>query len=122
MYTLFAALIIITCILLVLVILVQNPKGGGLSSTFGGGNQMFGVQKTTDFLDTATWTLAGVLLALTLLSNFAIDRGDAVIDEGSRVQEQVEGAGPIIQQAPTTGGAGGLNQIPTEGEGDGSAE
>lgn len=118
MYTLFAVLIIITCILLVLVILVQNPKGGGLSSTFGGGNQMFGVQKTTDFLDKATWTLAGVLLALTLLSNFAIDRGgEGVIDEGSRVQEQVEDVAPIVPQAPAGGGAGDLNSIPTEDQG-----
>ena len=34
MYTVFAILIIITSILLVLVVLVQNPKGGGLSSSF----------------------------------------------------------------------------------------
>ena len=116
MYTLFGVLIIITCILLVLVILVQNPKGGGLSSTFGGGNQMFGVQKTTDFLDKATWTLAGVLLALTLLSNFAIDRGEGTLNEGSRVQDQVEDVAPIVPQAPA-GGAGDLNQIPIEGDG-----
>lgn len=122
MYTFFAVLIIITCILLVLVILVQNPKGGGLSSTFGGGNQMFGVKKTTDFLDKATWTLAGVLLALTLLSNFAIDRGEGTLDEGSRVQEQVEGAGTIVPQVPAGGGAGDMGQIPTEGqEGGGDA-
>ena len=74
MYTLFAALIIITCILLILIIMVQNPKGGGLSSAFGGGNQIMGARKTSDFLEKTTWTLAIVLVMLTLLSNFTIPR------------------------------------------------
>ena len=29
-------LIIIACVLLIIVIMAQNPKGGGLSGTFGG--------------------------------------------------------------------------------------
>ena len=48
-FTIFLALIIIVCFLLILTIMVQNPKSGGLSSSFGGGGQMGGVQKTTDF-------------------------------------------------------------------------
>ena len=57
--------------------MVQNPKGGGLSSSFGGGGtqQLGGVQKTTDFLDKSTWTLAALLLILILLSNVAIPKG-----------------------------------------------
>ena len=76
MYTIFAILIIITSVLLVLIVLVQNPKGGGLSSSFGGGagNQIMGAKKTTDFLEKATWTLAIILISLSLLSNFAIPR------------------------------------------------
>ena len=75
---LFAILIFITCILLVLVVLVQNPKGGGLSSAFGGsssGTQILGgVKKTTDFLDRSTWTLAIALLVLVLASNLFLER------------------------------------------------
>ena len=41
------SLIIFVCILLVLVVMVQNPKGGGLSSTFGGGQQQIGGVKST---------------------------------------------------------------------------
>lgn len=42
--------------MLIVVILVQNPKGGGLSSEFGGSSsQMFGVQKTDDILEKLTW-------------------------------------------------------------------
>ena len=74
MYTLFSILIIITCILLVLIIMIQNPKGGGLSSAFGGGNQIMGARKTSDFLEKTTWTLAIILVSLALLSNFAIPR------------------------------------------------
>lgn len=74
MYTLFAILIVITCILLILIILIQNPKGGGLASTFGGGNQFMGARKTSDFLEKTTWTLAITLVVLTLTSNFSIPR------------------------------------------------
>ncbi len=55
--------------------MVQNPKGGGLSSAFGGGNQIMGARKTSDFLEKTTWTLAIVLVSLALLSNFSIPRG-----------------------------------------------
>ena len=56
--------------------MVQNPKGGGLSSRFGGDSQQIGgVKKTTDFLDKSTWVLASLLLILILLSNLTIDKG-----------------------------------------------
>ena len=77
MYTLFAILIIITCVILILIIMIQNPKGGGLSSAFGGGNQIMGARKTSDFLEKTTWTLAIILVSLALLSNFTIPRGGA---------------------------------------------
>lgn len=67
-FTIFLALIIIVCFLLILTIMVQNPKSGGLSSTFGAGGQMGGVQKTTDFLEKTTWVLGGSLILLILLS------------------------------------------------------
>ncbi|MBF1098190.1 MAG: preprotein translocase subunit SecG, partial [Riemerella sp.] len=35
-FILLMAIIIIACILLAIIILAQNPKGGGLSGTFGG--------------------------------------------------------------------------------------
>ncbi len=69
----------IVCFLLVIVIMVQNPKGGGLSTSFGGGGtqQLGGVKKTGDFLDKSTWTLATIMLALILLSNIPIMGGQA---------------------------------------------
>lgn len=51
--------------------MVQNPKGGGLSSSFGANTNMGGVQKTTDFLDKSTWTLATLLIVLILMSSLS---------------------------------------------------
>ncbi len=77
-YSVFLVLIVIVALLLILIVMVQNPKGGGLSSSFGGqGTQnLGGVQNTTNFLDKSTWTLAIALFALILLSNFAIPRNN----------------------------------------------
>ena len=61
-------------ILLMGSILVQNPKGGGVDSTFGGGaaNQMFGASKSSDFIEKATWGLAVLMLALCVVSTMLI--------------------------------------------------
>ena len=101
-FTIFLALIIIVAFLLVVVIMVQNPKGGGLSSAFGGGaNQIGGVQKTSDFLDKSTWTLATLLLVLILLSNVTImdgnDLGESKIMNG---ETEVESNVPAPVETP----------------------
>ena len=76
-FSIFLILILAVCFLLVLVIMVQNPKGGGLSSSFGWDSQQIGgVKKTTDFLDKSTWVLASLLLILILLSNITLNNGD----------------------------------------------
>ena len=79
--------------------MVQNPKGGGLSSSFGGGGtqQLGGVKKTTDFLDKSTWTLATLLLVLILVSNIAIDRGGAT-SESKALDPDAQTTQPLPQQ------------------------
>ena len=72
MYIFFSIMIIVCALLLILIVLVQNSKGGGLASGFGQGNQVMGVKKTADFLEKATWTLAGGLLVFCLLASFSI--------------------------------------------------
>ncbi len=77
MYNIILFLIIFLSFLLVLVIMVQNPKGGGLASTFGGDSQQIGgVKKTTDFLDKSTWILASLLFLLILFSNITLNTGN----------------------------------------------
>ncbi|WP_083265081.1 preprotein translocase subunit SecG [Urechidicola croceus] len=105
-YTLFLVLIMIVAVLLVLIIMVQNPKGGGLSSSFGGsGSQSIGggVQSTTNFLDKSTWTLSIALLALILLSNFAVPNKDN-LPEDTMIQETLDNRDvqDLPTQAPTT--------------------
>ena len=79
MYNIILFLIIFLSFLLVLVIMVQNPKGGGLASTFGGDSQQIGgVKKTTDFLDRSTWILASLLLLLILFSNITLNSGNDI--------------------------------------------
>jgi preprotein translocase subunit SecG len=69
MLVLFGALIILTSIILGFIVLIQNPKGGGLSGTFGGvGTQLMGVKQTTDVLEKGTWIFAAVVGLLCLLS------------------------------------------------------
>lgn len=50
----------VICLMLIAVILIQNPKGGGVDSTLGGGsaNQLFGAAKSTDLIEKITWGLA----------------------------------------------------------------
>jgi preprotein translocase subunit SecG len=76
MYIFISILILIVCILLGLIVLVQNPKGGGLAANFGGGNQFMGARQTADFLEKASWTLAVVLLLLSLTATMIIPRGN----------------------------------------------
>ena len=79
--------------------MVQNPKGGGLSSTFGGGQNIGGVQNTNNFLDKSTWTLAIVMFALILLSNFAIPRNGGI--DTKLNLDSVETTAPVTP-APAT--------------------
>jgi len=74
MYTFLIVIALIISVLLILVVLVQNPKGGGLSSSFSSSNQVMGVKKTTDFLEKATWTLAIALLVVCLVINMVKPR------------------------------------------------
>jgi len=72
-------------------VLVQNSKGGGLASNFQSSGQVMGVRKTADFLEKATWVLAGSLLVLAILGSALIPR-QAAEGNQSRVQEQIETA------------------------------
>ncbi len=96
MYTLISVIIILVCVLLVLVVLVQNSKGGGLAANFQSSNAMMGVRKTADFLEKATWTLAGALLLLSVLASSTIDKGNS--EKKSRIEDQFinqPASGPI---------------------------
>ena len=80
LYGIIMTLIVFICILLVIVILLQPGQreglSGGLAAGMAGGAAL-GARRTADLLSKTTSILAGSLLVLCVLANFAIDRGDA---------------------------------------------
>ncbi len=96
--------IIVVCVLLILVVLVQNSKGGGISSNFTAANQIMGARRGTDFIEKTTWTLAILLLVLSLLSTPKKSGStDATDTEGSRTKDKAGSIVPTakpVQQAP----------------------
>ena len=99
MYVLLTILIVIAAVLLILLVLVQNSKGGGLAAGFSSGNQVMGAPKTADFLEKASWTLAGIIIALSIIA-VGFNKSDAATTEaGSAITEQVQEAYEAEQAA-----------------------
>jgi preprotein translocase subunit SecG len=56
-------------VILICAVLIQNPKGGGIDSTFGSGaNQMFGASGSANIIEKATWVFAVALFAMCILT------------------------------------------------------
>ena len=85
MYVFISILILIASILLILIVLIQNSKGG-----FSSSNQIMGVRKTTDFLEKATWTLAGTVVVLSIVITAFIPRAQHA--NQSEIKEQINNA------------------------------
>ena len=92
MYNLITILIVIICVFMTLIVLVQNSKGGGLAANFSASNQIMGVRKTADFLEKATWTLAGSLVLLCVLAALILPSSSATNANDSILNEQIENA------------------------------
>src|SRR6478735_10104478 len=110
MITLIGIILIVITALLVVVVLIQNPKGGGLSSSFGAAsNQFMDVKRTGDFLEKSTWVFFACLIVLCLSSNAVITSGDDgetsktgsefVDKQGAKAQKQ-QPAQPAATPAP----------------------
>ncbi len=106
MYSFITILIIIACVLLMLVVLIQNPKGGGLSSAFGGiSNQILGVKRTTDFLEKATWMLIVTIAVLSISTFFFAGTSTTPTGPKSELEDVDLGgapAAPLIPPGTTT--------------------
>lgn len=110
MYPLFIILIVLTSVLLCLIVLIQNSKGGGLASSFAASNQIMGVRKTTDVLEKATWTLAAVMVVLSVGSSFfvptAASESSVILNEATQENKTnpttIPGFGTSATEAPAT--------------------
>ena len=60
-------IVLLASVLLIFVVYIQNPKGGGLSSDFGSPGQLGGVKKTNEFIDRLTWSLAGIIVLVSIV-------------------------------------------------------
>ncbi|MDX2133680.1 MAG: preprotein translocase subunit SecG [Saprospiraceae bacterium] len=90
MLSFLTVMIVLVSVLLMAVVLIQNPKGGGVDPTFGGqAQQLFGAARSTDFVETATWVLAGLLFALCVFA--ALTVGVTVGAEGADIPLQTQG-------------------------------
>ncbi|SHF28607.1 preprotein translocase subunit SecG [Fodinibius roseus] len=108
LYNIILVLIVLVCILLTIVVLLQPGQGGGLSGGLAGGMQGgagLGARRTADLLSKSTSVLGGALLVLSLLANFAIDRGgtseSAVQESGVEVPVQQQNNFDNSSQSPS---------------------
>lgn len=100
MFVLSITLTLISAVFLILVVLAQNPKGGGLSGTFGGsGGQLIGVKKTSDLLEKMTWGLAIAILVFSLTSSFLLPSSSSQIPTTPNIRE-AEGQQDIMPFSP----------------------
>jgi preprotein translocase subunit SecG len=90
-------LIILASVLLVLVVLMQNPKGGGLSTDFGAAGQLGGVKKTNDFIEKATWSLAGFIAVASIIMTLQYSGSTFVDTAEEQGTEQIDGAGDLVE-------------------------
>lgn len=91
-------LLIIVSILLICVVLIQNSKGGGLMSS----RYEMGVARTTDFVEKATWTLAGALVVLcivltALLPTNTVEESHSMFEDNAPVQMNVPADVPTAE-------------------------
>lgn len=105
MYIVLIILTLIAAVLLIGVVLIQKSKGGGLSSTFAGSNQIMGVRRTNSFIEKVTWSLAGAIAVLAILSTYAMPRA---LGNESRVKAPA----PVEQTAPADFGTAAPTQAP----------
>lgn len=102
LYTICIALILIASVLIILAVLVQNPKSG-MAANFGVSNQVMGVRETSNFLEKFTWTMAVVIVVLSLVATLAMDK-DLVSTSNSEIAKDVQALQErvIEAEAPAT--------------------
>lgn len=96
MYVLLTIIIVVAAVLLTLLVLVQNSKGGGLAASFASGNQVMGAPKTADFLEKASWTLAGAIIVLSICAVWVYKNEGNKVVEGSAISSQVQEAADAL--------------------------
>ncbi|MBO7051195.1 MAG: preprotein translocase subunit SecG [Prevotella sp.] len=89
MYTLLVILILVAAVLMIGIVLIQESKGGGLASGFASANSLAGVRQTTNFIEKATWTLAGAMVVLSIACAYVAPQAatDGSVIENAAVEQ-----------------------------------
>ena len=124
-YTLFVVLIVIVSLLMIGIVLIQESKGGGLSSNFSSSNAIMGVRKTTDFVEKATWTLAGLMVVFSVICAYVAPTAstERSVMEQAATQNQATNATntqeqtalPAMPGASKDAAAGAQKAVPAAG-------
>lgn len=110
MYTLFIVLIVLASLLMIFIVLIQESKGGGLASNFSSTNSIMGVRKTTNFVEKATWGLAGAMVVFSIVCAYTAPKAvteESVLENTATQQQSTNAAntqGFGAAQAPAQGG------------------
>lgn len=88
MYIVCIVLILIASVLLVFSVLAQSPKSG-MAANFGASNQVMGVRQTSDFLEKFTWTLALIILVLSLAATMSMPKKN-ITQNSTEVEKAIE--------------------------------
>ena len=100
MSTIILILIILICVVLSFFVLIQNPKGGGMSGTFGGfGNQVMGAKQSSDAVEKGTWYAMAALAGIVLLS-FVLMPKSKNAAKGNEAGKPLKASTMPTQQAP----------------------
>ena len=94
MYIAIIVLTVIVSVLLIGIVLIQKSKGGGLSSQFGGAGNVMGVRQTNSFLEKTTWTLAGLIVVLSVVPAYTMPKA------GHGVEVRTTAPAPAATQVP----------------------
>jgi len=122
MYAFVTILILVVCVLLMIVVLIQNPKGGGLSSSFGGvAQQLLGARRSTDMVEKLTWGFAVALLVLCMSTSSFVDK-KATVKKDQLPKSEIEQmqmnkpfSGTVSGTTPPAGQAQPQQQQPAQG-------
>ena len=90
MLSIITILIALVSVLLIAAVLIQNPKGGGIDASLGGGQaqQLFGAARSTDFVEKATWVLAGALIILCIVAVLSVGTGGGDLETPAQIPLQ----------------------------------
>lgn len=102
MIILITVIILLACAVLGFFVLIQNPKGGGLTGSFGSmSSQIMGVKQSGDVMEKGTWTTMGLIAALCIISIVFFEKPKKVNTPAA--PQSTQQSAPVQQQpqAPT---------------------